>query len=38
MKHSTAVLPCVTLRILIVLNWILGGLILALLAISFLAE
>jgi hypothetical protein len=39
MKHSTA-LPAtwVTLRILIVLNWILGALIFALLAISFQAE
>jgi hypothetical protein len=38
-KHSTA-LPAtrVTLRILIVLNWILGGLILALLAVSFVIE
>src|SRR5216684_4476478 len=39
MKHSTALLATwVTLRILIVLNWILGALILALLAISFQAE
>ena len=39
MKHSTA-LPTtqVALRILIVLNWTLGALIFALLAISFLAE
>jgi hypothetical protein len=39
MNHSTA-LPVgrVTLRILIVLNWIFGSLILALLAISFQAE
>ena len=39
MKHSTALLATwVTLRILIVLNWILGALIFALLAISFQAE
>jgi len=39
MKHSTTLLAtCVTLRILIVLNWILGGLIFALLAVSFLVE
>jgi hypothetical protein len=39
MKHSTGLLATrVTLRILIVLNWILGALIFALLAISFLAE
>jgi len=39
MKHSTALLATwVTLRILLVLNWIFGGLIFALLAISFLAE
>lgn len=39
MNHSTA-LPVgrVTLRILVVLNWIFGSLILALLAISFQAE
>lgn len=38
-KHSTALpVTCVTLRILIVLNWILGALIFALLAISFQAE
>src|SRR5690349_16823933 len=39
MKHSMA-LPAssVTLRILIVLNWILGGLIFALLTVSFQAE
>jgi hypothetical protein len=36
MKHSTTLLAtCVTLRILIVLNWILGALIFVLLAISF---
>jgi hypothetical protein len=39
MKHSTALLTIwVTLRVLIVLNWIFGALILALLAISFQAE
>ncbi|HEX4535692.1 MAG TPA: DUF2975 domain-containing protein [Candidatus Acidoferrum sp.] len=39
MKHSMALLATwVTLRILIVLNWILGALILALLAISIQAE
>jgi len=39
MKHSTALLATwVTLRILIVLNWIFGALIFALLAISFQAE
>src|ERR1700676_1368866 len=39
MKHSTALLATwFTLRILIVLNWILGALIFALLAISFQAE
>jgi len=39
LKHSTALLATwVTLRILIVLNWILGALIFALLAISFQAE
>jgi hypothetical protein len=39
MKHSTALLATwVTLRILIVLNWILGALIFALLAITFQAE
>src|SRR5207245_11314368 len=39
MKHSTALLATwVTLRVLIVLNWILGALILALLAISFQTE
>ena len=39
MKHPTALLATwVTLRILIVLNWILGALIFALLAISFQAE
>jgi hypothetical protein len=39
MKHSTALLATwVTLRILVVLNWILGALILSLLAISFQAE
>ncbi|HVN07516.1 MAG TPA: DUF2975 domain-containing protein [Patescibacteria group bacterium] len=39
MKHSTVLLATwVTLRILIVLNWILGVLIFALLAISFQAE
>ena len=39
LKHSTALLTTwVTLRILIVLNWILGALIFALLAISFQAE
>src|SRR6202158_6028999 len=38
-KHSTALLATwVTLRILIVLNWILGALIFALLTISFQAE
>ena len=38
-KYSTALLASrVTLRILIVLNWILGVLIFTLLAISFLAE
>jgi hypothetical protein len=38
-KHSTALLTSrVTLRILIVLNWTLGALIFALLAISFQAE
>jgi hypothetical protein len=39
MKRSTALLTIwVTLRVLIVLNWIFGALILALLAISFQAE
>jgi len=39
MKHSTRLLATrATLRILIVLNWIFGALIFALLAISFLAE
>ena len=39
MKHSTALLATwVTLRILIVLNWIFGALIFALLAISFQAQ
>ena len=39
MKHSTTQLATsVTLRVLIVLNWILGALIFALLAISFQAE
>jgi hypothetical protein len=39
MKHSTALLATwVTLRILLVLNWIFGALIFALLAISFLTE
>jgi hypothetical protein len=39
MNHSTALpVAWATLRILIVLNWIFGSLILALLAISFLAE
>ena len=39
MKHSTTLFATwVTLRILIVLNWILGALIFVLLAISFLAE
>src|SRR5882724_7837459 len=39
MKHSTTLLATwVTLRILILLNWILGALIFALLAISFQAE
>jgi hypothetical protein len=39
MKHSTALVATwVSLRILIVLNWIFGGLIFALLAISFQAE
>ena len=39
MKHSTTLLATwVTLRILVVLNWILGALIFALLAISFQAE
>lgn len=39
MKHSTTLLATwVALRILVVLNWILGALILALLAISFQAE
>ena len=39
MKHSTALRATwVTLRILIALNWILGALIFALLAISFLAK
>ena len=38
-KHSTALFAIwVTLRVLIVLNWIFGALILALLAISFQAE
>ena len=38
-KHSTTLLATlVTLRILIVINWILGALIFALLAISFQAE
>jgi hypothetical protein len=38
-KHSTALLATrVTLRILIVLNWIFGALIFALMAISFLGE
>lgn len=39
MKHST-VLPAtrIALRILIALNWILGAFVLALLAVSFLAE
>ena len=39
LKHSTTLLATwITLRILIVLNWILGALIFALLVISFLAE
>jgi hypothetical protein len=39
MKHSTTLLATwATLRILVVLNWILGALIFALLAISFQAE
>src|ERR1700736_5135298 len=39
MRHSTGLLATrFTLRILIVLNWILGALIFALLAISFQAE
>src|ERR1700704_2678413 len=39
LKHSTTLLATwVTLRILIVLNWILGALIFAVLAISFQAE
>src|SRR5271167_4893178 len=39
MKHSTALFATwATLRILLVLNWIFGILIFALLAISFLAE
>jgi len=39
MKHSTMLLATwITLRIIMVLNWILGLLILALLAISFQAE
>ena len=39
MKHSTALLATwVTLRILIVFNWIFGSLIFALLAISFQAQ
>lgn len=39
MKHSTAIIATwVTLRVLLVLNWIFGSLIFALLAISFLAE
>src|SRR5467141_5314277 len=39
MKHSTGLLATrFTLRILIVLNWIFGALIFALLAISFQAE
>jgi hypothetical protein len=39
LKHSTALLATwVISRILIVLNWILGALIFALLAISFQAE
>jgi hypothetical protein len=39
MTHSTALRATwVTLRILIVLNWVLGALIFALLAISFLAK
>ena len=38
LKHSTTLLATlVTLRILIVINWILGALIFALLAISFQA-
>jgi len=38
-KHSTALLATwITLRILLVLNWIFGALISSLLAISFLAE
>jgi hypothetical protein len=39
MKHSTALRAVwITLRVLIVLNWVLGGLILTLLAVSFQAE
>ena len=39
MKHSTAIIATwVTLRVLLVLNWIFGSLIFALLAISLLAE
>src|SRR3954447_7914312 len=39
MKHSTSLLPIWgTLRVLLVLNWIFGALIFALLAISFQAE
>ena len=39
LEHSTALLAtCLTLRVLVVLNWIFGALIFALLAISFLAE
>ncbi len=38
-KQPTGLLAtCITLRVLILLNWILGALIFALLAISFLAE
>ena len=39
LKHSTALLATwATLRVLIVLNWLFGALIFALLAVSFLAE
>jgi hypothetical protein len=38
LKHSALLATRVTLRILIVLNWILGALIFVLLAVSFLAE
>ena len=39
MKHSPALpLTSLTLRVLVVLNWILGGLIVAMLAATFQAE